>query len=59
MALGGEPTTQAQPVPVAVPNREMVEQVLETGQQVAKEYMEQAKQAEDLRERAGLFSSKT
>ena len=48
VALGGEPTTQARPVPVAATNREMVERVLEAEQQATKDYTERAKQAEDL-----------
>ena len=48
VALGGEPTTTARPVPVAATNKEMVEQVLAAEQQATKDYTARAKQAEDL-----------
>jgi len=47
VALGGEPTTSARPVPVAKTNREMLEQVLVAETQAVKDYTERAKQAEE------------
>jgi len=46
VALGGEPTTTARPVPVAKTNREMLKQVLEAETQAVKDYTERARQAE-------------
>ena len=46
VALGGEPTTQARPVPAATSNREMLEAVLAAEQQATKDYAQRAKEAE-------------
>lgn len=46
VALGGEPTTVARPVPPAATNREMVEAVLEAERQAIADYSERADQAE-------------
>ncbi len=46
VALGGEPTTTARPVPEAKTNREMLEKVLEAETQAVKDYTERARQAE-------------
>lgn len=46
VALGGEPTTQARPIPVARNNREMLEAVLEAERQAMNDYTERAAQAE-------------
>lgn len=45
VALGGEPTTQPRPVPVARTNREMLEAVLATERQATKDYTERAEEA--------------
>ena len=58
VSLGGGPTTQVRPVPVAATNREMVEQILEAEQQAAKDYTERAKQAEDLGDSVKLKNPK-
>ena len=47
VALGGEPTTTARPVPPAATNREMVEQVLAAERQAIADYTERALQAEE------------
>jgi len=47
VALGGDPTTQARPVPTARNNREMLEAVLEAEQQARNDYTERAAQAEE------------
>ncbi len=47
VALGGEPTTEARPVPAAKNNRQMVEAVLEAEQQATKDYTKRAKEAEE------------
>ena len=46
VALGGEPVTQARPVPVAHNNREMLEAVLAAERQATKDYTQRAKEAE-------------
>ncbi len=46
VALGGEPTTQPQPVQEAKTNREMVEAVLAAERQAIRGYTERAEQAE-------------
>ena len=47
VAYGGEPTTEARPVPPAATNREMVEAVLTAEQQAIKDYSLRAEQAEE------------
>jgi bacterioferritin len=47
VALGGEPTTKARPVPAAKKNRKMLEAVLEAEKQATADYSERAKQAEE------------
>ena len=51
VALGGEPTTEARPVPEAKGNREMVERVLEAERRAVKDYTQRAKEAEELGEK--------
>ncbi|MCA9946983.1 MAG: ferritin-like domain-containing protein [Ardenticatenaceae bacterium] len=46
VALGGEPTTTAKPVPPAKNNREMLEAVLAAELQAGKDYTERAEQAD-------------
>ncbi len=46
VALGGEPTTMARPVPPASTNREMLEAVLAAEKQAGKDYTQRAQQAE-------------
>ena len=46
VALGGEPTTAAAPVPPAANNKEMVEAVLAAERQAIADYSERAEQAE-------------
>ena len=46
VALGGEPTTVAAPVPPASDNREMLEAVLTAERQAGQDYTERASQAE-------------
>lgn len=46
VALGGEPTTQARPVPPASSNRAMLEAVLAAEQQAREDYTLRAKEAE-------------
>ncbi len=48
VALGGEPTTQARPVPPAATNREMLEAVLAAERQALKDYTKRATEAEEL-----------
>ncbi|HET9253295.1 MAG TPA: ferritin-like domain-containing protein [Candidatus Eisenbacteria bacterium] len=48
VALGGEPTTVARPVPPARSNREMLEAVLEAERRARTDYTERARQAEEL-----------
>ncbi|MCA9987762.1 MAG: ferritin-like domain-containing protein [Anaerolineales bacterium] len=47
VALGGEPTTTARPVPAAKNNREMLEAVLTAERQATKDYTQRAKEAEE------------
>ena len=47
VALGGEPTTIARPVPAAKNNREMLEAILAAERQATKDYTQRAKEAED------------
>ena len=47
VALGGEPTTVARPVPVAATNKEMLQAVLEAELQAGKDYTQRAKEAEE------------
>ncbi len=46
VAMGGEPSTAARPVPVAGSNREMLEAVLAAERQATKDYTERAEQAD-------------
>lgn len=46
VALGGEPTTDANPVPEAASNRDMLEAVLTAERQATKNYTERAANAE-------------
>ncbi len=46
VALGGEPTTMAAPVPAAASNREMLEAVLKAELKAGKDYTERAEQAD-------------
>jgi bacterioferritin len=48
VALGGEPTTTARPVPPAKNNKEMVEAVLAAEQQAVKDYTQRALEADEL-----------
>ncbi len=47
VALGGEPTTIAKPVPKASTNREMMEAVLTAELQAGKDYTQRAQEAEE------------
>lgn len=47
VALGGEPTAQARPVPPAKTNHEMLEAVLAAERQAMGDYAERAQQAEE------------
>lgn len=47
VALGGEPTTQARPVPPASNNREMLQAILAAERQATKDYSQRAKEAEE------------
>lgn len=47
VALGGEPTTQPNPVPVATTNREMLEAVLTAERQATNNYIQRATEAEE------------
>lgn len=47
VALGGEPTTKARPVPPAKNNHEMLEAVLEAERRAVKDYTQRAKEAEE------------
>ncbi len=47
VALGGEPTTQARPVPAASNNREMLQAILVAEKQATADYSQRAKQAEE------------
>ena len=46
VALGGEPTTEARPVPAAANNREMLQAVLAAELQAGKDYTQRAQEAE-------------
>ena len=46
VALGGEPTTVAAPVPAAASNREMLERVLEAEMKAGKDYTQRAEEAD-------------
>ena len=46
VALGGEPTTVARPVPPAATNRELLEAVLAAERQATEDYSKRAEQAE-------------
>lgn len=46
VALGGEPTTTARPVPAATTNRSMLEAVLEAERRAVADYTQRAKDAE-------------
>lgn len=46
VALGGEPTTKAAPVPAATSNKEMLEAVLTAELKAGKDYTERAEQAD-------------
>lgn len=46
VALGGEPTTQPRPVPVAQNNRQMLEAVLTAERRAVKDYTQRAQEAE-------------
>jgi bacterioferritin len=52
VALGGEPTTVAAPVPEAKTNKEMLEAVLAAELQAGKDYAERAEQAEEFGDKA-------
>lgn len=47
VALGGEPTTEARPVPPANSNREMLEAVLAAERDAVRDYSERAREAEE------------
>jgi bacterioferritin len=47
VALGGEPTTKARPVPQAKSNKEMVEAVLVAERQAVKDYTQRAEEADE------------
>lgn len=51
VALGGEPTTTPKPVPEAKTNKEMLQAVLEAEKKAAKDYMQRAKEADELGEK--------
>jgi len=51
VALGGEPTTTPKPVPVAKTNKEMLQAVLEAEKKASKDYMQRAKEADELGEK--------
>lgn len=48
VALGGEPVTQARPVPAAKTNREMLQAVLEAERKAVADYTQRAKDAEEV-----------
>jgi bacterioferritin len=52
VALGGEPTTEARPVPAAHSNREMLVAVLEAERRARADYTERARQAEEMGDKA-------
>ena len=47
VALGGEPTTEARPVPAAATNKEMLQKVLAAELQAGKDYTQRALEAEE------------
>ena len=47
VALGGEPTTQAAPVPPAASNKEMLQAILAAEQQAGKDYTQRAIEADE------------
>jgi bacterioferritin len=47
VALGGEPTTEARPVPAAATNKEMLQEVLDAELQAGKDYTQRALEAEE------------
>ena len=47
VALGGEPTTEARPVPPAATNKEMLQEVLDAELQAGKDYAQRALEAEE------------
>ena len=47
VALGGEPTTQAAPVPAAANNKEMLQAILAAEQQAGKDYTQRAIEADE------------
>lgn len=51
VSLGGEPTTIPRPVPVAHTNREMLEAVLAAERQATADYIQRARQADELGEK--------
>jgi len=46
VALGGEPTTEARPVPAAETNKQMMQEVLEAEQRAVKDYTLRAQEAD-------------
>jgi bacterioferritin len=48
VALGGEPTTTARPVPKANTNREMLEAVLEAERTAVRDYTQRAREADEV-----------
>ncbi|MDA0246115.1 MAG: ferritin-like domain-containing protein [Chloroflexi bacterium] len=51
VSLGGEPATTPRPVPVANSNREMLEAVLAAERQATADYIQRARQADELGEK--------
>ena len=51
VALGGEPTTDARPVPMARNNREMLEAVLAAERQAIQDYTQRAREAEEFEDK--------
>ncbi|MBK8431467.1 MAG: ferritin-like domain-containing protein [Chloroflexi bacterium] len=51
VSLGGEPTTTPRPVPTAHTNREMLEAVLAAERQATADYIQRARQADELGEK--------
>jgi bacterioferritin len=51
VALGGEPTTTARPVPPAHTNREMLQAILAAERQATQDYIERAREADALNEK--------
>jgi bacterioferritin len=48
VALGGDPTTEARPVPAARTNKEMLEAVLDAERRAIRDYTARLKQAEEI-----------